>query len=102
MGKPIICIGENKGADQLHSNCKADQCLRFRYTDSTIALLLKYEISSFLPSSVTVQPGLCWTWSETQIVGFLMHRLKYMICMYISNFTLTPLLGVLTKMILKR
>ena len=25
---------------------------------------------------MTVQPGLCWTWSETQIVGFLMHRLK--------------------------
>ena len=25
---------------------------------------------------MTVQPGLCRTWSETQIVGFLMHRLK--------------------------
>ena len=23
-GKPTICIGENKGADQLCSNCKAD------------------------------------------------------------------------------
>ena len=24
MGKPTICIGENKGADQLRSNCEAD------------------------------------------------------------------------------
>ena len=47
MGKPTICIGENKGADQLRSNCEADQRLCFRYSDSTIALLLKSEISSF-------------------------------------------------------
>ena len=26
---------------------------------------------------MTVQPGLCQTWSEPQIVGFLMHRLNY-------------------------
>ena len=26
---------------------------------------------------MTVQAGLCWTWSETQIVGFLMHMLNY-------------------------
>ena len=26
---------------------------------------------------MTVQPGLCLTWSEPQIVGFLMHRLNY-------------------------
>ena len=25
MGKPTVCIGENKGADQLRSNCEADQ-----------------------------------------------------------------------------
>ena len=77
MRKPTICIGENKGADQLRSNCEADQRLCFRYTDSTISLLLKSEISSFWPASVTAQPGLCQTWSEPQIVGFLMHRLKY-------------------------
>ena len=34
---------------------EADQRLCFRYTDSTISLLLKYQISSFLPASVTVQ-----------------------------------------------
>ena len=46
LGKPTICIGENKGADQLRSNREADQRLCFRYTDSTIPLLLKSEISS--------------------------------------------------------
>ena len=57
MGKPTICIGENKDADQLRGNREADQRLRgnreadkrlcFRYTDSKIALLPKYEISCF-------------------------------------------------------
>ena len=46
MGKPTICIFENKDADQLRSNCEADQHLCFRYTDSIIPLL-KSEISSF-------------------------------------------------------
>ena len=57
MGKPTICIGENKGADQR---------LCFRYSDSTIPLLLKSEISF----SVTVQVGLCRTWSETTLLVF--------------------------------
>ena len=48
VGKPTICIGEkNKDADQLHGNREADQRLCFRYTDSTLPLLLKSEISSF-------------------------------------------------------
>ena len=64
MRKPTICICENKGADQL------------RYTDGTIPLL-KSEILSFKPASVTAQAGLCQTWSETKIVGFVMHRLIY-------------------------
>ena len=76
MGKPTICLGENKDADQLRGNREADQRLCFRYSDSTIPFLLKSEISSLYPSSVLVQAGLCLTWSETQIVGFLTHRLK--------------------------
>ena len=44
--KPDFCICENKDADQLRSNREADQRLCFRYTDSTIPLLPKYEISS--------------------------------------------------------
>ena len=47
MGKPTICIGENKGADQLRGNREADQRLCFRYSDSTIPPLLKSEISRF-------------------------------------------------------
>ena len=46
MRKPAFCICENKDADQLRSNCAADECLCFRYTDSTISLLPKSEISS--------------------------------------------------------
>ena len=47
MGKPTICIGENKDADQLRGNREADQRLCFRYSESPIPLLLKSEISSF-------------------------------------------------------
>ena len=46
MGKPTICIGENKDADQLRGNREADQRLCLSYSDSTIPLLLKSEISS--------------------------------------------------------
>ena len=45
--KPAFCICENKDADQLRGNSEADQRLCFRYTDSTIPLLSKSEISSF-------------------------------------------------------
>ena len=70
MRKPTIFIGENKDADQLCGNRKADQRLCFRYTDSTLPLLLKYEILSFYPASVTVQPDLCRTCSETTLLVF--------------------------------
>ena len=45
--KPAFCICENKDTDQLRGNREADQRLCFRYTDSTIPLLSKSEISSF-------------------------------------------------------
>ena len=44
--KPAFCICENKDADQLRGNREADQRLCFRYTDTTIPLLSKSEISS--------------------------------------------------------
>ena len=75
--KPAFCICENKDADQLRGNREADQRLCFRYTDSTISLLPKYEISSLQSSSVAVQPDLCGTWSETPKTGFLTTRLIY-------------------------
>ena len=76
--KPDFCLGENKGADQLRGNREADQRLCFRYTDSTISLLLKSEISSFQLFSELVQAGLCQTWSETPKTGFLASRLIYL------------------------
>ena len=62
MRKPTICIGENKDADQLRGNREADQRLCFRYTDSTISLLLnpKFQVSNHLLrlySPVCVRPG---------------------------------------------
>ena len=58
MRKSDCCLSENKGADQLRSHCEADQHLCFRYSDSTISLLPKSEISSLcLYSSVCIRPG---------------------------------------------
>ena len=70
MGKPTICICENKGADQLRGNREADQRLCFRYTDSEIPLPSKSKISSLSPSSVLVQAGLCLACSETTLLVF--------------------------------
>ena len=50
MGKPTMCIGENKDADQLRGN--------------------------LYQSSVTVLAGLCRTWSEPKLLIFLKHRLN--------------------------
>ena len=44
VGKPTICLGENKGADQLRSNCEADQRLCFRCSDSTVPLLRNFKL----------------------------------------------------------
>ena len=42
----------------LRSNCEADQRLCFRYTDSTLSLLIKSEISSFYAASGTGHVGM--------------------------------------------
>ena len=73
MRKPAFCICVNKDADQLRGNSKADPCLCFRYTDSTIPLLPKSKISSLYTSSVAVQPGLC----QTPKTGYLETWFKY-------------------------
>ena len=70
MRKPtvcILCIGENKGADQLRSNCEAVQRLCFRFMDSTIPQLSKSKISCFCPS-VLVQHDLCQTRLEPKLL----------------------------------
>ena len=94
--KPAFCICENKDADQLRGNREADQRLCFRYTDSTIRLLSKSEISRLYPSSAAVQPGLCRTWSETPKTGFLRTRL---ICFVLFCCCLT---SQLTAMVMLR
>ena len=50
MRKPMICICKNKGADQLCSNCEADQHLCFCFMDSTINIVAytKFPASSHL------------------------------------------------------
>ena len=70
MGKPTICLCENKDADQLRGNREADQRLCFRYSDSTIPLPVKSEISGFYLFSVTVQAGLFQTCLETTLLVF--------------------------------
>ena len=77
MGKPTICIGENKDADQLRGNLEADQRLCFRFSDSTIPPLPKSKISSFEPASVAVQAGLCLTCSETQC--WIFHEVAHLL-----------------------
>ena len=73
--KTLFCICKNKGADQLRDNRAADPRLCFHYTDCTIPLLPKSEISSLQQSSVAVQPGFCQTWSDSLKTGFLVMRL---------------------------
>ena len=83
MRKPAFCICENNDADQLRGNHEADQHLCFRYTNSTIPLLPKSDISSLWPSSVAAQPGSCQTRSETLKTGFLRTRLIW--CLLIPH-----------------
>ena len=65
MRKPAFFICEN-----INGNREADQRLCFRYTDITIPLLPKSEISKLQPCSEAVQPGLCRTKSDTPKIGF--------------------------------
>ena len=75
MGKPTICRGENKDADQLCSNRESDQHLCFRYSES--------KSLSFLNPKFQASSCLLWLYSpfvsdlfKNYIVGFLMRRLK--------------------------
>ena len=69
--KPTICICENKDADQLCSTCRLISAFVFAPWIVQYLFYLYHKLYS-----VTVQSGLCQTWSETQIIGFLTHRLK--------------------------
>ena len=76
MRKPDFCQGENKGAYQLGHNHETDQHLCFSFMDSTIPLLPYSKNTRFLPSSETIQVGLCQIWSETTKTGLLASQLK--------------------------
>ena len=55
MRKSVFCLCENKGVDELCSNCTADQRFCFRYMDSISPFVFKYETSSFLLVPSTLQ-----------------------------------------------
>ena len=91
MGKPTICLGKNKGADQLHINCETP-C--FRYSDSTVPLLLKSEISRFYLFSVTVQAFFvgpvrkphCWFSHEVAQMPCAYHYTDMIVC--VTSYTM--------------
>ena len=85
MGKPTICICENKDADQFRSNCEAEQRLCFRYSDSTIPLLLITEISNLSACFCECTARFVLDLVETQIAGFLMQMLIW--CLSLHNDT---------------
>ena len=64
MRKPDFCICENKDADQLRGNRKADQRLCFRYTDSIVPLLPKFR--NFKPLAIFCG---CTAWFVSDLVG---------------------------------
>ena len=75
MGKPAFCICENKDADQLRGNHKADQRLCFRYMASPST----FKIRNFMALAIFCS---CTAWFESekdghQNFGFLMMLLIY-------------------------
>ena len=66
MGKPTICIGENRGADQLRGNRKLISAFVFatRIVQYLLHLTPKFQ------ASVAVQADLCQTCSETTLLVF--------------------------------
>ena len=103
MNKSDFRLCKNAGADQLYSNCTADQRLCFHYMDSTMSLLPKYEIPTFLLSSVSAQTCLCWTWSEIPKTVFFVSRFKFynLVFFYVTqsntNSWFAPLVEVVEK-----
>ena len=66
MRKLAFSISENKDAEQLRSNCAADQRLCFHYIDSTIPLLSKSEIQA--------SSHLLWVYSLVCVSSGRKHR----------------------------
>ena len=66
--KPDFCLCENKGA-----------CV-FATQIVHTPFLINFKISSFKPTSVTAQTGLCWAWSETRKTYFVMAQIVPFTC----------------------
>ena len=83
MRNPDFCLCENNGAEQLYSNCIADQNLCFRCTDSTIPLLiLKFQATFYACIAQFVLDLF-----ENHIVGFLITLIIYLYNCGYSTFT---------------
>ena len=70
----------NKGADQPAHLHRLISAFVVRCLDSIIPLVSISDISNLCLASVTVQAGLCLTWSQTPRTGFLVTRLNYISC----------------------
>ena len=77
MRKLAFCMCENKDADQLCGTAQLISAFVFatRIVQSLCLLNPKFQASICI--SVTAQPGLCGTWSETPKTGFLTMRLIF-------------------------
>ena len=53
----------------------------------------KYTFSCPWPSSEAAQPGLCWTWSESQKTGFLMSQLILVLIVSVPSLCLNNYLS---------
>ena len=84
MRKSAFCICENKDADQLRGDREADQCLCFRYTDSTIPLLHKFQ--NFKPPAIFCG---CTAWFVLDLVGntedLFSHNEAHMAVLFLSS-----------------
>ena len=59
MGKPTICIGENKDTDQLRGNREADQRLCFRHSDSKFLFYLSAKCQASSRSFLCLYRPVC-------------------------------------------
>ena len=67
MRKPAFAYAKTKRQISCALTAQLISALCFCYIDSTNPLFPNSEISSLLPSSMAVQPGLCRTCSKTAI-----------------------------------
>ena len=89
MRKPAFRIYENKGANLLCGYHAADQCHCLHFIVKTILYVQNLKLK---PYSVSVQPCLCRTWSETLKTCFIMTQLKWQTLQILIDLGLNCLL----------